>query len=242
MEALSCEKIEALLPAFVVDALDDNDESASVESHTKACPPCRAKLAEYRLVCLGLATIVPQIPAPAALKSTLLQKANTAPQPPRRNWADFLSVPNRAPRWVFLSLLAIVLLLGIIYGSNSRPVISPEQARIQALIANGTETAILKGASAAPNASGRIRYNPSDHFAALEVRDLPVLSESQSYHLWMIEADGKRESGAIFNITSNPMVVLATCDDEMREYVRFSISVEPAGGSPEPTGSEVLRS
>lgn len=117
-----------------------------------------------------------------------------------------------------------------------------EQQRLVRLLTTGSEQFTLNGTDAAPQAVAIVRYNPGEKWAALEANRLPPLSESQTYQLWLTNAAGERWSGAVFRPDdSGSAVALVWCPQPMDEIVRFGVSIEPAGGSPAPTGPNVLR-
>jgi anti-sigma-K factor RskA len=79
--------------------------------------------------------------------------------------------------------------------------------------------------------------------AVLWAEDLPPLPASQSYQLWLIYADGTRDSGAVFSVPADgSATVVVVAPKPFSAYARFGISVEPAGGSPAPTGPAALAS
>jgi anti-sigma-K factor RskA len=69
---------------------------------------------------------------------------------------------------------------------------------------------------------------------------LPPLEAGKEYQLWLIR-DGQRTSGAVFSTDENhyggtriraPLSLL--------EYSAVGITIEPEGGSSQPTGTQVL--
>jgi anti-sigma-K factor RskA len=53
--------------------------------------------------------------------------------------------------------------------------------------------------------------------------------------------DGKRTSGGIFTVRANGYgSLLIKAGNSLLGYTAFGITIEPAGGSPEPTGAKVL--
>lgn len=72
------------------------------------------------------------------------------------------------------------------------------------------------------------------------VDGLPKLDESQQYQLWLIK-DGERTSGGVFSVTSSGYGwVYVRTPDPLASYQAAGITIEPAGGSPGPTGDKVL--
>ena len=76
--------------------------------------------------------------------------------------------------------------------------------------------------------------------ATLSITDLPKLPADKQYQLWLIQ-DGQRDSGAVFSVDTNGSAqVNIDAKRPLTEYRAFGITIEPAGGSPGPTGERVL--
>ena len=76
----------------------------------------------------------------------------------------------------------------------------------------------------------------------LVVDGLPALDEERQYQLWLIE-DGQRTSGGVFSVNPEGYGSLWVLSPEpLSGYSAFGITIEPAGGSPGPTGAKVLGS
>jgi anti-sigma-K factor RskA len=100
--------------------------------------------------------------------------------------------------------------------------------------------AILTGSEVAPEARGIIYISPDGRNGTIVVDGLPVLESEQQYQLWLIK-DGKRDSGAVFSVNADGyrgQEIEAPIP--LRDYSAFGVTIEPAGGSPGPTGQRVL--
>ena len=121
--------------------------------------------------------------------------------------------------------------------------VNEQQQALVTLVGSNVRVVALNGRPAAANARGSIRFSPDKTLALFEARDLPPLPPTQSYQLWLVYPDGTRDSGAVFNVPSTgetSLVILAP--QPFNSYVRFGVSIEPAGGSPAPTGPGALSS
>lgn len=98
----------------------------------------------------------------------------------------------------------------------------------------------LQGTDLVPRASGLIVISPDGQHGTLVVDELPALDESQEYQLWLIR-DGQRTSGALFSVSEdgygNKWI---DAPEPLTNYSSFGVTIEPAGGSPGPTGEKVL--
>jgi anti-sigma-K factor RskA len=99
----------------------------------------------------------------------------------------------------------------------------------------------MVGTDNAPDAWGTLTITGDD--AVLSVAELPPLDESEQYQLWLVRTDGTRDSGAVFSVEPDGSAeVPVTLALPAEDYIRCGITIEPAGGSPGPTGPGVLRS
>jgi anti-sigma-K factor RskA len=100
----------------------------------------------------------------------------------------------------------------------------------------------LAGTEAAPAATGTIVISGDGEYGTLVVDGLPPLDAARQYQLWLIE-DGQRTSGGVFSVSSEGYGAMEIASPEpLSRYSAFGITVEPAGGSPGPTGDKVLGS
>jgi len=89
-------------------------------------------------------------------------------------------------------------------------------------------------------ATGFVLISADGDSGALIVDGLPPLGESQQYQLWLIR-DGQRTSGAVFSTDEKSYGgTRIRAPGSLLEYTAVDITVEPSGGSSNPTGAEVL--
>jgi anti-sigma-K factor RskA len=70
---------------------------------------------------------------------------------------------------------------------------------------------------------------------------LEPLSPDQQYQLWLIE-NGDRLDGGVFDVGDDGYGSLTVRAPEPLDSYAFGVTIEPAGGSPGPTGPRVLAS
>ena len=104
----------------------------------------------------------------------------------------------------------------------------------------GLITIHLQGTEAAASASGMLVISQDGEYGTLIVDGLPNLDESQQYQLWLIQ-DDQRTNGGVFSVSEEGYGTLSVeSPKHLISYSQFGITVEPAGGSPGPTGEKVL--
>ncbi len=93
---------------------------------------------------------------------------------------------------------------------------------------------------AAAGAAGRLVPSLDGRHGTLSVQGLPGLPPGSQYQLWLV-GDSGRTSGGVFSVDGAGCGVLRVSSPaELRAYTAFGVTVEPAGGSPGPTGPRVL--
>ena len=104
----------------------------------------------------------------------------------------------------------------------------------------GVSTVMLDGAEASPRSRGMLMISPRATWAVLEALNLQPLPRDQAYQLWLM-ANGARESGGTFTVNSAGYGQLMVQGmGSIRDFENIGVSIEPAEGSPDPTGVNVL--
>jgi len=229
-----------LLPAYALGCLDET-EALRVSEHTAQCAACRGELQAYVAVADRLAFAAPDALPPARVKQELMrriERPTAAPSvEPRPGWWQQIAGLFRrpAPAWALASLILIVILAaGNIWlwqrlgrsGGND----TAGQMRVVAMIPT----------DAAPQATGKLLISRDGEYGTLVVDGLPPLDLNHQYQLWLIR-DGQRTSGGIVTVNAHGYGVLEiSAPEPLAHYRSFGVTVEPAGGSREPTGEKVL--
>lgn len=222
-----------LAPAYALDCLD-TDEAAAFARHLETCSLCRADLLAFHDVADALLQVVPDATPSPAVRERLMAAVGrkstvrrSAPLPAARRAPRPLAARRARPVMAVVALAAIVL-GGLLLALATR---WTAPARAVALLPT----------DAAPAAAGELRFARSGA-ATLEVTGLPPLSADRQYQLWLVVGD-ERDSGAVFSVdAAGRAAVPVAAPRPATAYERFGITVEPAGGSPGPTGERVLGS
>jgi anti-sigma-K factor RskA len=104
-----------------------------------------------------------------------------------------------------------------------------------------SRTIQLAGLGSTPGAAGKTFVDPEGGRAIFYAFDLPALSPDKTYQLWWI-ADGRPVSAGTFQVDPNGNARLAVDRVENAGAIQaWAVTVEPAGGVPQPTGEMVLK-
>jgi hypothetical protein len=108
-----------------------------------------------------------------------------------------------------------------------------------ALFANAMRVIALEGTEDAPAARGT--FYTGDASSLLVLRGLPPLPQSETYKLWLIPSDGEPIPAGLVRVEkSGATTVSIDMIDKAQDFAAVGVSIEPAGGSPQPTGPIVL--
>ncbi|CAN5899610.1 anti-sigma factor [soil metagenome] len=205
-----------LATAYVLDALD-SDERHSFVAHLATCEDCRA---EVRELSGGLERLFDDVAesAPASLRERVLsavQPAQVSPLAGRRGWVVATGIAA-----------AIALTFGVaaIFLQNQ---FAESRAITAVLTAADAETVPLEGITGYVVRSGEA--------AVLVSHDLPELPPGRTYQLWLIDERGPHSAG-LFQPDHQGAAVVLVADEDMAGKV-VGLTAEPAGGSPQPTGT-----
>ncbi len=113
------------------------------------------------------------------------------------------------------------------------------QAALAMLSYPGTETLPISGG----NVAGTVLLDRDRNSAALVMWNLPALPEKQTYQIWWIEPNGQRVSAGTFRPQADSPYTTQPCfsTQNISNFVGIGVTVEPAGGSPQPTGPRVFK-
>ena len=230
------------IPAYAIGALDA-EEAAALESHLRTCASCRDELAGYRLVSDSLLTAVPPKPPSAALRKRLQNRLPGAQKQPRPRLAWSFG------QWPLGLGFAVLLVLNIFSLVQLRE-IQTQQAGLLRRVGNaqvalamlsypGVQTLPVSG----ENVSGTLLLDADRNTAVLVAWNLPDLPAGQTYQVWLVEPGGGRISAGIFRPESGqPYTTEAIVSTQrLSSFVGIGVTIEPAGGSGQPTGERVLK-
>jgi anti-sigma-K factor RskA len=230
------------IPAYALGALDAKDAIA-LEAHLQTCASCRDELGAYHATSDKLLVSLPPQEPSAALRRQIqrrLPSAQTSARP-RLNW----SLSRLALG------IAIVLLLALnMFSISQVRRLQDQQAQLMDQIQNGQMALAMLSYPhtqsfpiQAENVTGSLLLDREYNNAVLILRGLPAIPENQTYQVWLIAPNGERTSaGLVRPQTDIPFISQPVSSaQDLVNFVGVGMTIEPAGGSDQPTGSVVFR-
>jgi len=233
--------VHALSAAYALDALDEA-AAAEFSGHLASCDFCSVDVMEMRETAAALAVSVSTPPA-EELRSRVLANVRTTPQlagstaslDDHRRRRQRSSVVNRVLAGVAAAGLVIAAALGISLLKADQRADDSQLATDQlvALLAEPGTTVHHRQSSA--GGSGSLVVSEDESEAIFLADDLADPGAGKTYQLWAMG-----DTGA----TSLDLVSHGTTGSEVLNMptgtTAFGMTVEPAGGSPQPTSDPVL--
>lgn len=237
MSEMNYERFEDLKDAYVLGALPE-EERRSFEDYLAAHPERQAEIDELGAVA-GLLAFSPQEQEPSPeLRSRVMEVVEAEAEPRRvrgrstfARVGDFLSVRSLA--FGAAALLVIGLLSWNVLLQNQ---VQDLQGQVADAQAQQSKTIELKGSWAEQGATAEVASMQGNEIV-LVARNMPSVPEDRTCQIWVIKGDVPKPSGLFQpdgNGTATPITNSITKADVI------AVTVEPAGGSEQPTSDPVL--
>lgn len=246
-----CDELEELIPAYVLGALS-GDERARVEKHLAECANLSELVTSYGRV----ADLLPHAATPVQPRAELKYRVLAATVSKKREaftWSSFFPRFLRSPAFALVAVLLVVA-LGVwnialqnqmaeqkAFEQRVLAELSRQRDFLNVIAYSDEKPKRLQGTEAAAHAAGRLYGAPNENTFALILNDLPPLPPGQVYQVWLIDPEGKRTSGGTFRVDERGRGWLwGRAANALDQYRAVGITIEPLGGSPQPTGVRVV--
>lgn len=232
---MNCEQAEELLGAYALDALPP-DEMAAMRAHLSSCAEHAAMAAELRAVAATIADTADAVAPPAGLRASIasavaagaapasspMRPASLAERRARTRW---FAAPS--PMWGAIAAALVVAVAGLLAWNIAlrNDGGSPQVRTVRAL---QQDTGAVAGYAVVFDDGTMSVYGDA----------LPRLDVSQQYQLWSLSEEGEATSLGLMEYDDTGAAV-ATVALDLDDTTAVAITIEPAGGSPQPTSDPV---
>lgn len=241
--------IHALVGAYALDAVDDL-ERVSFERHVADCEACREELDELRETASRLADSTWSIPPPRLRTEVLAAIGRTRQLPPAESArpATEARAVSRWRRYTAGAAAAGILAAGVGAASwavqeqrvqdadRTAAAARVQQDRTQSILSAGdlvVRTAPMIG-------GGRVTVASSASQAAsvVSLRADKAPGADRTFQMWTVRGTGNPVSAGTIGAGKQAAAVVV---DGVPGNDGFAVSIEPAAGSPQPTGEIVAQ-
>ena len=263
-------QLELCIP-YVFGRLNPGNRKQFEAHLSSGCEQCRTELAGLYEATALLPLLLRQEAPPSGLRQRILgrlgskkpeqsqRRGEQRPQQPQREKPVTPALAPDRPWYLYVSIvLGAVLIVALVIfvnqligttGSQEKK-LSDQQGELKHL----QETAdVLQAprlemtrlvASVQGSASyGKVLWDPAKRQALLQTGNLPTQPEGKQYQFWILK-EKKAYSVGVFDVTAEKPGTLTTLPlpvDDTKGIEGFSVTLEPKGGSPQPTTDPQLR-
>ncbi|MEU6819981.1 anti-sigma factor [Streptomyces atriruber] len=233
--------VHTLTGAYALDALDD-DERDLFEAHMARCETCALEVREFTATA-GRLALAATSRAPQQLKSQVLRQIGEVRQEPPGSLVDSSGRTRtrggKALQWALAACAAGIAALG---GTTVWQHHQADDARHQAeaLQAQSDRVATVLAAPDARVAStslkggarGSVVVSQSTGKAVFIASHMPAPPQGKTYQLWFADGGHMRPAGLMDASRTNQSVLM---EGSLGRATGVGITLEPAGGSQQPT-------
>jgi anti-sigma-K factor RskA len=235
------------------------------EAHlATGCEQCKAELSGLYEATAMLPLMLRQEAPPSGVRQRLLSRISSRkPEPPRSERSsqpqqrDKVVTPALRPErpWylyasIVIGILLIVALIIFVNqlvgttGTQEKKIaelqteLQQKQDILAVLQAESVEVVILTAVTPGSAVSGKIFWDPIKHNAVIQTANFAAEPEGKQYQLWVLK-EKKYVSAGVFDVTAEKSRTLKAMPlpvHEKQAVEGFALTLEPKGGSPEPTG------
>lgn len=226
--------LHQLIAPYALDALEADDRSR-FEAHLALCEQCRVELVGFLSTTARLGEAEAMTPPPE-LRERLLTTVSSTPQ--ERPVVTALSQRSRvrqiAPRVALVAAMAaaVVGIGGFIAEHERADDLRADRSRLTAVMS--APDAATTEESAAGGGELRVIASPTHDAAVVVGASLSKLDGDQTYQVWRMD-DGKPTSVGLLGRGPGMLYV-----DGIKDADAFAVTVEPSGGSPQPTSDPIV--
>jgi anti-sigma-K factor RskA len=218
--------IHALSGAYAVDAVDDI-ERAGFERHLAGCPSCRAEVESLRAASAALADDMSTTPPPALRAAVLGDISRVRPLPPVT-----VGGPVHRRKWFPALVAAVVLALVGVGGAVWQPWDNDSSVKVSVadqVLQDPAAQRFTKELGGGVTATV-VRSTKLDR-AVIVTDNMPPAPDGKVYQLWLQTPNRHMNSAGLMPAGADTVLFEGDADDA----VGAGVSLEPAGGSEQPT-------
>ncbi len=260
MSEFDNQQFEELCAGYVLGSLSEEEKAEFLNMLHYASEEQKLLFEDMKAISAEMALLAPHEQPSDKVKEELLQMA----------WASVNSRTGAnvqyLPRFRFAAAAAVIFMICSLalffYNRNleedlqsQASLVAQQQATIQTLTgeverkeellsileAREVDLVLMEGLEVNPNGYGKVVWDKENGQALLQVANMPSVPLSKEYQLWFV-VDNRPISAGVFAV-NDPAEDTFFKIEQFRQSASagaFAITLEPEGGSPQPTGDMYL--
>jgi anti-sigma-K factor RskA len=221
--------LHTLSGAYALDALSA-EEAEEFRRHLEGCPACQEEVRELRQAA-ALMGASESVAPPPSLKARVLAAADQQPQLPPRVTTLERARSHRWPARIAAAAAAVILVAAGALGISRI-----QSDRQPSNVAQVFEAPDAHTATVGTSNGGKVTVATSRRLGkmAVETDRLPRLSGQEVYQIWAVNGGKKISAGLVDDVEEGAAMALPSPGTQV------AITIEPAGGSPQPTSTPII--
>ena len=261
---MTWDEVKELGPLYAVGALDETTARTLEDFLRDATPAQQTEFAEWQEIAALLPLSLPQPQVPDRLKADLMARVSEEDNPAvsERKVTTYSSTGKVLPfqpkpqtarpvrRWLLMAA-TVALAFGCGYLawqnykiaaqlSDSNFKLDKLQQQFESFLSPSTRVISMSGVET-PKAHAKVVWNTETQTWEVHIKNLPAPPSDKDYQLWYVTADAKINA-AVFRTGENGALELKlnVPAEALNGLAATAVTLEPKGGSPQPTGKFYL--
>ena len=225
---MTCEELRDEYGAYSLGIAEDPERAGIAEHLARNCPECLSGVRSAMATVMAVSATVPLVDPPKHLRNRVIGMVE---RERKRPFFGFV-LP-----WA-VSAAMMIILLGVVI-STRQP--NPDTAKLEQALAILNDPAareVTFGETAQPS-RGRL-FVSGRKGVVLIASNLPMIGANKTFQLWVIPAKGNPVPSGTFRGDTNSTAVYVRPGPVQTDAAALAVTVEPAGGSPQPTTTPFL--
>lgn len=254
------QEISGLASMAALGALEHDEWSAFKAHLDEGCEVCRREFEAFQEVTGEIGLVAPAIPARPKVRDQVLESIRLTSQDRRVVRIDHFirrsspAAGSRVARWGAIAAMLILTFAAVLLFVQSQRELRRLQTQtfelqkqlerqrevLRALASPDHITIKLTGQGPASEARAQIVWDRQAGRWVMEAHNLPQLSHQQTFQLWFVTKDAKVSAGTFTADGSGSGFLATGVPKELTDIAAAAVSIEPAGGAPQPSGAICL--
>jgi len=232
-------EMDELYELYLLGVLEPEEAAVITDHLSTNCEHCVGRLREASPLVASLASLAESTAPPAHLRERVLSIARPAAQ--------------KSSRWPLLFGFACAASLALlVWGVSENSALNQTTLQLQDVarqrnelraaieVMSESDTRTVKFGQAQDAPHGQVFVSRSGGVVFLGSH-LPELASGKTFQLWLVPGKGNPQSAGIFTTNAQGISVDVLAKSiNSAEFAAVAVSVEPNGGSPQPTSTPIL--